>query len=300
MIDATHRENGAGAVGLIGIGNVGHGVGKSLLRKGRRLHFLGHRSAERAGRMAALGGERAPDAATLAATTGIAILSLPGAEAVEAVVTGAGGLLEGARTGFVIVDCSTSLPDNSRRMAAACAVRGVHFLDAAVGRTAKEAEEGRLNLMVGGDAAVLAAVRPVLETFAENIFHMGPAGAGHAMKLINNYLALTHAVAAAESLALARATGMDQAALFAVINSGGLANRFFASLVEPALAGNPDGIAYSLEQAANSIRYFNAFVGDLATTSALGAGAEAFLVAAAAHDPAANLGALMLRAPTSA
>lgn len=281
------------SVGLVGIGNVGHGIGKNLLRAGFALYFVAHRNEQRAARLTALGGVCAATAAQLAGSVRMAVLSLPGAPEVEAVVAGSGGLLDGAAPGFVVVDCSTSAPHISAKLADECVSRQVHFLDAAVGRTAKEAEEGRLNLMVGGSEAALALARSALSAFAENIFHMGPAGSGHAMKLINNYLALTHAVAASESLALARRSGIDPRRLFEVIGSGGLDNRFFRSLVEPALSGNPDGIDYSLELAELSIGYFNAYVRARRESTAFGEPAERYIAEAAARAPSANLGALM-------
>ena len=90
----------------------------------------------------------------------------------------------------MVIDCSTALPSSSVRVAQAVQAAGSRFLDSPMTRTPKEAAEGRLNLLVGGDPGLVEACRPLLQCFAENITHVGPVGSGHSMKLLHNYVSL--------------------------------------------------------------------------------------------------------------
>ena len=125
----------------------------------------------------------ATSASELAARSDVVILVLTGSPQVEAVLAGAGGVLQGLRAGSIVIDCSTAIPASTLRMAQAVEAAGSRFLDTPMTRTPKEAAEGRLNLLVGGDAALLEECRPLLKCFAENITHVGPVGAGPAPAL---------------------------------------------------------------------------------------------------------------------
>ena len=128
------------------------------------------------------------------------IVCVTGSPQVEAVVLGPGGLLEGMKPGMVVIDCSTAIPSSTQKVAAAVERAGGRFLDAPMTRTPKEAAQGRLNLLVGGDAALFAECRPLLACFAENITHTGAVGAGHGMKLLHNYVSLGCVALIAERL----------------------------------------------------------------------------------------------------
>jgi 3-hydroxyisobutyrate dehydrogenase-like beta-hydroxyacid dehydrogenase len=139
----------------------------------------------------------------------VVLSSLPTPQAVEEAVTGPDGLLAGLRPGAVYVDLSTIDPATSRRMHAAVASAGGRMLDCPVGRGPEEAASGRLLLMVGGEAAVLEEVRPVLATLGDPIHHCGPAGAGAAAKLVNNLVSCAINALNAEALVLAAKAGVE-------------------------------------------------------------------------------------------
>jgi 3-hydroxyisobutyrate dehydrogenase-like beta-hydroxyacid dehydrogenase len=141
------------------------------------------------------------------------------------------GVLHSATPGMTIVDMSTISPTVSRSLARVCEDRGVHFLDAPVSGGTQGAEAGTLTIMVGGDADVLAGVRPVLDALGSRVFHVGPAGSGEVMKLINNVLVGTIAAATAEALVLGVKAGADVQTMADVIGvstgaSWQLANQF--------------------------------------------------------------------------
>ena len=177
-------------IGMVGIGLMGHGIASNLVRHGHALLLLEHTGNQPLDALKAAGAQTTPSASDLAARVDLVMLVVTGSPQVEAVLTGAGGVLEGLRPGSTVIDCSTAIPSSTRRMAQAVQQAGSRFLDAPMTRTPKEAAEGRLNLLVGGDAALLDEVRPVLKCFAENITHVGPVGAGHGMKLLHNYVSL--------------------------------------------------------------------------------------------------------------
>jgi 3-hydroxyisobutyrate dehydrogenase-like beta-hydroxyacid dehydrogenase len=195
------------AVGLIGLGLMGRPMAANLLKKGFEV-TVWNRTASRAEPLVAEGARLAatPRAAAAAADILITIVSDP--PAVEQVLWGDEGVLGGLQRGNVLVDSSTVSPDLARRAAAACAERGVEFLDAPVTGGTWGAEKGELVMMVGGTAETLARVEPVFAAVAKRWFHVGPHGAGQTVKLAMNLLLALEVDALAEALALASAGGV--------------------------------------------------------------------------------------------
>ena len=191
------------AIGFIGAsGLMGHGIAKNLIAKGHVLSLTVHRNREGVADLLAAGAKQCGSAAELAATSEMVFLCVTGSPQVEASLTGTSGLLAGAKRGLVIVDCSTSEPDSTARLRETCAQAGVVLVDAPLARTPIEAEAGKLNCMVGADDATFAKLDPVLRAFAENVFHVGGPGAGHIIKLLNNFIAQAICTATAEAFAV--------------------------------------------------------------------------------------------------
>ena len=178
-------------IGFIGIGMMGHGMAKNLLAKGFPLTFMVHRDRSRIADLVALGAKEAKTPAQVAAQSDVVILCVTGSPQVEQNVFGDGGLLGAARPGLTIVDTSTAEPGSTAKVRDALAAKGTTLVDAPLARTPKEAEEGRLNTMVGASEADFERLKPVFAAFCENIFHVGPPGAGHTLKLVNNFMAMT-------------------------------------------------------------------------------------------------------------
>src|SRR5437868_3944132 len=174
-------------VGLVGVGLMGSGIAQNIVKHGHQLTILDHPGNQPVDALLAAGARAVSDVTALAAQVDVLILCVTGTPQVEAVMLGDQGALAGLRPGTVVIDCSTAVPASTAKVAQAVLAKGGKFLDAPMTRTAKEAAEGRLNLLVGGDAEVLASCLPLLRCFAENITHVGDIGAGHAMKLLHNF-----------------------------------------------------------------------------------------------------------------
>ena len=171
-------------IGMIGIGMMGHGIASNLVKHGHQLQVLEHEGNQPLDSLLAAGATTVQTPAQLAKGNDIIILCVTGSPQVEAVLTGEAGVLNGLKPGSIVIDCSTAVPASTVKLAQQVVAAGGRFMDAAMTRTPKEAAEGRLNLLVGGDAALLEEFLPVLRCFAENITHVGPVGAGHGMKLL--------------------------------------------------------------------------------------------------------------------
>ena len=207
-------------IGMVGIGMMGHGIASNVLKHGYELAVLEHPGNQPLDALRQGGAQGFTSAKELAARSDVVILVVTGSPQVEAVLTGAGGVLEGLRPGTIVIDCSTAIPSSTHRMAAAVVAKGGRFLDAPMTRTPKEAAEGRLNLLVGGDADLLEACRPLLKCFAENITHMGPVGAGQLTKMINQICIAGIVQGLAEGIHFGKQAGLDIEKVVDVISKG--------------------------------------------------------------------------------
>lgn len=213
-------------VGFAGLGRMGLPMATNLLRAGHELTVY-NRTPERARPLVEQGAHQAAFPSELGENE-VVVTMLADPAAVEAVLAGPDGVLSGARPGLVVIDMSTIGPALARALAARCAARGVHWLDAPVAGSVKPAEEGTLIAMVGGDSEVLAAVRPVLGAMCREVFHLGPAGAGAAMKLVFNLFLAVSTAGLAEALALGEAAALERGRMLEVIAPTVLGSRFVA------------------------------------------------------------------------
>jgi len=211
-------------IGFIGLGNMGGRMTRRLVGAGHRV--LGFDPV--AGRAAAAGADPAASVTEVADGSDCILLSLPDSSVIEAVVRGDGGLLAAGRAGQVVVDLSTAAPSSTIALHAELADRRIEFLDAGISGGAAAAERGTLTIMVGGSAGALASVGWVLEPIAGKVVHMGAAGAGHATKVLNNFLNAVSLAATAEVMLAARKAGLDLHRVLEVINASSGVN--FATL----------------------------------------------------------------------
>jgi 3-hydroxyisobutyrate dehydrogenase-like beta-hydroxyacid dehydrogenase len=167
-------------IGFAGVGLMGHGMARNIVDKGWPLAVLGHRKREAVDDLVAHGAREVRSARELAEHSDVVVLCVTGSRQVEALVEGPDGLAS-AGVPLVVVDCSTSEPASTTRLAAALAPRGITLVDAPLSRTPKDAWAGTLDVMVGGDEATVARVRPVLDSFAGRVVPTGPVGTGPTM-----------------------------------------------------------------------------------------------------------------------
>ena len=207
---AGHRP-----VGMVGTGNMGSRMTRRMVEAGYAVLAVDADPA----RIPACGATPAKDVAELAERCDVIMLSLPDSPVIESVIRNPGGLLEHARDGQVIVDLSTANPASTRALHDELQARGVRYLDAGISGGAAGAEKGTLTLMVGGDAAALARVKPLLGTFSAHVHHMGGSGTGHVTKVLNNFLNGVTLAATAEVMVAGKKAGLDLAQLLDVINT---------------------------------------------------------------------------------
>ncbi len=259
-------------VGLIGVGLMGHGIALNVLKGGFPLIMLDHPGNQPVDDLLAMGGIQAETPAAIAAASDLVILCVTGSPQVEAVLTGADGLLSALQPGTIVVDCSTALPESTERMAALVTGADGRFLDAPMTRLAKQAHEGTLNILVGGEVDVLNAARPVLDTFTENIDHVGPVGFGHRMKLLHNFVSIGHMALMAEAAAQAAQAGVEPQVLVDVLGKGGGAGMALERLRNCILTGDSSDVPFTIGNAAKDIDYYRemAATGEGSTTIADG------------------------------
>ncbi|MEV0311276.1 NAD(P)-dependent oxidoreductase [Nonomuraea fuscirosea] len=207
-------------IGFVGLGNMGGRIARRLTAAGHNV--LGHDPAPGAAEKA--GATPAATVAEVGRDAELILLSLPDSKVVESVVLGDDGLLAHARKGQVIVDLSTAAPGSTRRLAGLLAAEGARLIDAGVSGGAAAAERGTLTIMAGGEREEIERITPILETFAQKIFHMGGPGTGHSAKLLNNFLNAVSLAATSEVMIAGRKAGLDPHTLLDVLNSSSGAN----------------------------------------------------------------------------
>ncbi len=249
-------------IGMIGIGLMGHGIASNLVKHGHQLTVLEHAGNQPLDALLAAGAKTAITPKAVAADAELVILCVTGSPQVEAVLLGDDGVLAGLPKGATVVDCSTAVPSSTVKLADAVLAAGGRFIDAPMTRTPKEAAEGRLNLLVGGDKNVFDFCLPVLQCFAENIAHVGAIGAGHRMKLLHNYVSLGCAALIAEAAACALGDGIAPEVFVDVLAKGGSGGAALERLRPFLLNGDPTGLKFAMSNAQKDLGYFTTMATD--------------------------------------
>ena len=268
-------------IGIVGAGMMGHGIAKNLVEKGFPLAVRGHRSRAPIDDLVGRGATEVKTNADLARASDIVILCVTGAPQVEEVMIGPEGVAGAARPGTIVVDTSTSEPATTAKMRDALAKQDVRFVDAPLARTPVEAEQGRLNTMVGADDATFAELKPVFAAYCENIVHAGPPGHGIVLKLINNFIAQAICTATAEALATAAKSGLSIRKLHEVISAGAVNSGLFQMIVGRMLeAGDLAGLKFTIVNATKDLRYYTHFTESMMIPSVMGEAVHQSLVTA--------------------
>jgi 3-hydroxyisobutyrate dehydrogenase-like beta-hydroxyacid dehydrogenase len=267
-------------IGFVGLGLMGHGIAKNLVTKGFPLAVRAHRNRKPLEDLVAAGAVEVSTNADLARGNDIVFLCVTGAPQVEEVINGKDGIASVAQRGLIVIDTSTSEPSTTAKMREELARKGVLFVDAPLARTPVEAEQGRLNIMVGADDATFERLKPVLAAFCENIVHAGPPGHGIVLKLINNFIAQAIATATAEACAAAAKSGLSLAKLHQVISAGAVNSGIFQMIVGRMLENNGDlsGLKFTLSNAMKDLRYYTHFAESLPVSAIVGEAVHQSLV----------------------
>jgi 3-hydroxyisobutyrate dehydrogenase-like beta-hydroxyacid dehydrogenase len=246
----------SGMIGIVGVGLMGHGIASNVQKGGYSIGFVDHPGNQPTGDLRAAGAWVAASPKEIAEKCSTLILCLTGSPQVEQVVGGSDGILAGMQPGTVVIDCSTALPVSTRKVAAMIEGAGGRMLDAPMTRTPKEAAEGRLNLIVGGDRALFEEMSELLKSFAENITYAGLLGAGHTMKLLHNFVSLGFSAVLCEAAAASNRAGIEPTVLNDVLAHGGGAGVVLNRLAPFILEQDPSSFQFTLANAFKDIDYY--------------------------------------------
>jgi 3-hydroxyisobutyrate dehydrogenase-like beta-hydroxyacid dehydrogenase len=276
-------------IGMIGIGMMGHGIASNLVKHGHTLSVLAHAGNQPIDDLVQQGVNTFNTPKDLAAHSDVIILCVTGTPQVEAVLMGEDGVLKGLRPNTIVIDCSTAIPASTEKIAQAVAVQGGLFMDAPMTRTPKEAAEGRLNLLVGADAALFATCQPILACFAENIVHVGPVGSGHRMKLLHNYVSLGSVALLAEAAACAQVGGVNAQTFVDVLAMGGGWGAALERLKPFLLNHDNTGLRFTVANALKDLTYYNDMAQHMQAEHAVAAAIQTTLKAACDEGQGARL-----------
>jgi 3-hydroxyisobutyrate dehydrogenase-like beta-hydroxyacid dehydrogenase len=224
-------------IGFLGMGAMGGPMARRLAQSG--FSVTGYDiDAVRADAAANEGVHVVKSPAMAAEAADVVLSSLPNPAAVREAYLGANGAVAALRAGAIVVDVSTIDPNTWREVADAAAARGADSLGAPVSGGPADAGSGRLVFLIGGEAAVIERCRSVLETLGSEIHHLGPLGAGHVVKLVNNVMSMCNVAVAAEAMVLGVRAGMDPQRLFDVLSTSGGRSHHFLKRFPNVLAGD--------------------------------------------------------------
>jgi len=257
-------------IGFIGVGLMGHGMAKNIVEKGFPLTVLAHRKREAVDDLKARGAREAASLRQIADESDVVVLCVTGSPQVEAIVEGPAGLASAGKP-LLVIDCSTSEPASTRRMAAELAPKGITLIDTPLSRTPKDAWEGRLDVMVGGDPAAVARARPILDAFAGRVIATGPVGTGHTMKLLNNFLSMGYAALYSEALMVGAKAGLSAVVFDAVIRNGRMDCPFYRTFFQYVIERDRNAHRFTLANALKDVSYLAGFAQALGVANPIGA-----------------------------
>jgi 2-hydroxy-3-oxopropionate reductase len=241
-------------IAFFGVGLMGEPMAGHLLDAGHTVVVVAHRNRAGVDRLAARGAAEAASPAEAAERTEAAIMMLPTADEVEAILFGEGGAGTAMPRGYTVIDMGTSYPPQTRRLAERVLERGGRFLDAPVTGGPGGARDGTLVIMVGGHPATFESVRPILAAMGSQIYHFGDVGAGHTAKLVQNMIGITSAAAIAEGFVLAKAAGLDVERLFEMLGSSTSASPLLKGMIPKVFHRGFDQVNFRLDLAYKDIR----------------------------------------------
>ena len=269
-------------VGFIGLGLMGRGMAGNILRKGNDLLVMTHRNRAPVDELVAAGAREVKSAREMAAAADVICICVTGSPEVEAVVRGENGILAGAKEGLLVIDSSTADPVSTVALAQEMHASGVSLVDAPLSRTPKEAEAGTLDCMVGASEEDFAKAKPVIVCFAAKIVHVGPSGAGHTMKLINNFVSISYAAIYSEALSLGARVGISPKQFHAVIGGGRMSCGFYDTFMKYVVERDRDAHKFTLQNAHKDLRYLVGLANQTGAVTFAGSAVKNYLASAEA------------------
>ncbi|HTN00222.1 MAG TPA: NAD(P)-dependent oxidoreductase [Pedobacter sp.] len=212
-------------IGWIGLGNMGNPMSKQLIKAGFPLTVY-NRDPSKTEELVALGAKTALNPALLLDQAAVVFLMVSDDEAVAALFQGESGLLKSTSTNKIVINMSTISPAISREMALLCKEKGNHYLDAPVSGSVRQAEDGQLVIMVGGEQAIYQKIEGILANLGKMSLRVGETGAGNTAKLAINTLLAIQAQGLAETMTFAKNNGIEKTDLINLINNSAIGNVF--------------------------------------------------------------------------
>ena len=253
-------------VGFVGVGLMGHGMAKHLIKAGNNLSIIAHRNRIPVDDLVRVGAVEVRTLEELSAASDVIFLCLTDSEVVEAVIS---ELKPALRVGHTIVDATTARPQSTVQLKSELLKVGVDFVDAPVTASPEKSELGELTSLVGAADDVFNRVEPLIKSYSSTVLHFGPTGMGHTAKLMNNFVTQATGQLLALSYSVARQSGVDWRQLHAAMCGGAARSGTFEKMVTPAIAGDYRGHQFSLVNSLKDIRYFAEFANSLGRESLL-------------------------------
>ena len=263
-------------VGFIGLGLMGHGMAKNIRKGGYDLWVRGRSNRKPVESLLAMGAKEAASPKDMAARCDIILICLSNSAQVEGVVRGEDGILAGARPGLIVIDTSTADPASTMRLSEELAAVGAHMVDAPLGRTPNEAEEGKLDAMVGCDESIFSSVSPVIECWAATITRIGPVGSGHKMKLLMNFIGMSYGALFSEAVVLGAKIGISPQIVRKVIGPSRMGNGFFETFMRYVVDRDRDAHKFAIANAAKDLRYVCNMAAEAKMTSIMASAARQY------------------------
>lgn len=250
-------------IGFIGLGLMGRGMAKNIRNCGYELWVRGRSDRKPVEGLLAIGAKEAASPMEMAAKCDIIHLCLSNSAQVESVLRGEDGILAGARPGLIVIDTSTSDPGSTLKLSRELSARGAHMVDAPLGRTPKEAEEGTLDAMVGCDEGIFESIKPVIECWSGRITRTGPVGSGHKMKLLMNFIGMSYGALFSEAVVLGAKIGISPQMIREAIGPSRMGNGFFDTFMRYVVDRDREAHRFAIANAAKDLRYLNNMAADV-------------------------------------
>ncbi len=263
-------------IGFIGVGYMGHGMAKNIIKNGYTLFIKGNRNRAPVDSLTGMGATEVASAREMAEKCDIIHICLSNSAQVEAIFRDDDGILAGAREGLIVIETSTADPTSTMALAQELAAKGGTLVDAPLGRTPKEAEEGNLDAMVGADDATYAKVEPVIQCWAGNITRTGGTGSGHKMKLLMNFMAMGYAALYSEATVLGAKVGISPQIVRQVIGSSRLGNGFFDTFMKYTVDRDRNAHLFTITNASKDVRYANNMASDAGVVGIMAAAVKQY------------------------
>lgn len=241
-------------IGFIGLGLMGVGMATNIVRKGWPLTVMAHRKREAVEALLKAGADEAKSPKAVAEASDIVVLCVTGSPQVEEVVNGPEGLAAAGKP-LMIIDCSTSNPSVTLKLAEELAAKNIILVDAPMSRTPKDAMEGTLDIMAGGSEENFARAKAVIDAFAGRVIHTGPVGSGHTMKLLNNFISMGYAALYSEALMLGVKSGLTPKVFDSVIRNGRMDCGFYQTFFKYVIERDKNAHQFTLSNAHKDMSY---------------------------------------------